>query len=402
MSVWRLLDLCLDGRWPPWLALAALSTWALLPFALKARALRPGLLIAMLCCAAGAVAGAATLAASSRSTLIRELLAPSRYGFVELGIYEYRRFAALAALFALVSWPPLLLVALRHAASRDGGSVVAAATRRFAALIPVVALLALAACTVVLYQGLIGPHPHSLADLSIVEGIRARYDEGLPDIGMPSAAWWTVLGTTGSVAALGAWLARRAKPERAAVLGSLAIFIAGLAAFAATRGVAADAARPLPLRLPGQELFEDAPAIQDCAHDSLGVDMSEVVVRAAGQIVVRSSNVPDANGLREELVKVRELLVLLQFAHVSRIRFTIAPQRPLAELRPLFAAARAAGFTSFTATRRAPAAAFATRTLGEVQYQPRACGTRFDPDAAPSTGTWSEWLHATDVPARRE
>jgi hypothetical protein len=77
------------------------------------------------------------------------------------------------------------------------------------------------------------------------------------------------------------------------------------------------------------------------------------------------------------------------------VEAAIAADTPLAIVRPVLAAVRAAGYPIVDVLEAVPAGHWPSRTLGDVPYVPRPCRLRIEAGRdLPEAGTWGEMARA--------
>jgi hypothetical protein len=237
------------------------------------------------------------------------------------------------------------------------------------------------------------------ADPSVVE--RYRYDAFAAHAAPYGYARLAILVTAAIGTAAVLRRARRAPeggaPRLAAPLG---LFALGLAAFAFTRAEAHDAGSPPPLLpkegrlwVPASQIAAMPPAL-GCDRD--GLDAPMVALEPRGWLL---DGVPAADGaeITRVLAAKRELWRVVQpsKAFPGVLQAAIPAATPIEATRPLFEAARAAGYPIIEVLEALPAASWPTWTLGEVAYAPRACRLRIpDAQALPTARTWGELSRA--------
>ncbi len=237
--------------------------------------------------------------------------------------------------------------------------------------------------------------------------IRYRY-ESFAEAGAPIVSMrGLVLLAAGiaSVAILGlAWLDRR-RPSlpRGAPRAAGALFAAGLAAFASTRGVAHDAGHPPPLLELDAGLYLQVPAGRAAALPPAGACDRDVVdgplmsLEADGRWQVDGMRMSDIAEVAAILSAKRGLWMQIQpdRPFPGLLQAAIPAATPLAEVAPVVEIARGAGFTSIAALEVLPAQTWPTRTLGDLAYLPRGCWVKIDIDRRlPREGTWGQLVRA--------
>jgi hypothetical protein len=178
------------------------------------------------------------------------------------------------------------------------------------------------------------------------------------------------------------------------------LFVAGLAAFALTRAERHDTQSPMPL-LPASGLLWMRSAQAAALPPALGCDPD--VPEAPGLALEGGEWFIDGLVARDEaevtrlLAQKRELWQQLQpykpFPGVFEAAIPAAT--PLEAVRPMLAAARAAGYPTLQVLESLPAAPWPSCTLGAVAYRPRACRIRIAPGRElPDARTWGEMARA--------